>query len=128
MQTETPAVAQRLLVCRISHGVVRSLVSLSFPDGIAEILSPWYAHAVANGPLADYFVRWLLISSIALPLYTVIELILMWEVEEETAAVGIDAIFAFAWFAFFWISVFHAFTHHVLFVRTVCAPLLRHLG
>jgi hypothetical protein len=108
--------AQRLLICRVSHVVLRLLVSINLAEGIAEIFSPQYAHTAANSPLADYVVHWLLISSFALPLYAVLEFMLMWEVEEEAAALWIDAGFALAWFAFFWIRILYLFTHSVLFL------------
>jgi hypothetical protein len=109
-------IAQRLLVSRVSHAVVRLLASVNLAEGIAEIFSPQYAHAAANGPLAHYVLRWLLISSLALPLYAVLEFMFMWEIEEEAAALWIDAGFAFAWSAFFWIRIFYLFTHSVLFL------------
>lgn len=110
--TET---AKRHLICRMSHVLVRSLASINLVAWTIDTLSPRYGHAVANGPESDFFVRWLLISSMALPVYAGIEALLMWSSESEWPALLIDAIFACTWAIFFWLRVAYEFTHRVLF-------------
>jgi hypothetical protein len=52
---------------RFSHLSVRLLAAINLADAAIQVFSPRYAHAVANGPMADVLVRWLVLSSFLLP-------------------------------------------------------------
>jgi hypothetical protein len=52
---------------RLSHLSVRLLAAINLADAAIQVFSPRYAHAVANGPMADVLVRWLVLSSFLLP-------------------------------------------------------------
>jgi hypothetical protein len=99
----------------MSHVLVRSLASINLVAWTIDMLFLRYGHAMANGPLADLFVRWLLISSMALPVYAAGEALLMWSSESEGAALLIDAIFACTWALLFWGRIAYQLTHSVLF-------------
>jgi hypothetical protein len=106
---------QRRVYHRLSHTFLRLLLSLNLAVWIIDILSPRYAHALANAPLNNLFGRWLLISTIALPLCVGAEVSWMWNADGERRALWIDGILALVWFLLFWIRILYLFTHRVLF-------------
>jgi len=110
--TET---AQRHLTYRLSHVFVRSLASMNLVGWTLDTFSPQYTHAMANGPMSNFFMQWLLISSVALPLYTGLEFLWMRSIKSERRALWIDGILTVAWAVFFWIRILYGFTHRVLF-------------
>ena len=110
--TET---AQRHLLYRLSHVFVRSLASMNLVGWTLDMLSPQYTHAMANGSMSNFFMQWLLISSVALPLYTGLEFLWMRTTKSERRALWIDAILTCTWALFFWIRILYLFTHRVLF-------------
>lgn len=111
----TGAPQERLVYRRFSHSFLRLLVSLNVAVWIIDILSPRYAHGLANGPLNKFIVGWLFISTIALPLYTGAEVLWMWSADGERRALWIDGILALVWSLFFWIRTLYLFTHRVMF-------------
>jgi hypothetical protein len=110
------ATIERSPARKLSHVSVRLLAAINLADAAIEMVSPRYAHAVANGPLADVLVRWLIVSSFLLPVWVVFELFWMWEFEDEWRSLWIDAAFAFSWFLTFWLTIGYTFTHRVLFI------------
>lgn len=100
---------------RLSHTLIRLLAAMNLTAGLIDMLSPRYAHALANGRLSDLLVRWLLISSVALPMYAGVEAFWMWEFEGEGRPLLIDAALALTWFLFLWSRILYAFARNVLF-------------
>ena len=100
----------------LSHLSVRLLAAINLANSAIEVFSPRYAHAVANGPMADVLVRWLVLSSFLLPAWVVFEFFWMWEFADEWRSLWIDATFAFTWFLTFWLTSGYYFTHRVLFI------------
>jgi hypothetical protein len=100
----------------LSHVFIRGLATINLADAALESAWPRYAHAVANGRLSEAFIRWLLISSLLLPLLAAIEAFWMWNITVETKALWIDGLFALAWFLTFWLTIGYYFTHRVLFI------------
>ena len=113
--SEMTDIAERHLSYRLSHTVVRSLAVLNIGIWLIDMASPRYAHALANAPQNKFFVGWLFISTLALPLCTGIEVVWMRTAHGERRALWIDGILAVAWAVFFWIRVLYGFTHSVLF-------------
>jgi hypothetical protein len=113
--SEMTDTSERLSICKISHTFLRLLALVNIGLWTIDITSPRYGHALANASMRSFVVGWLFASSIALPLYTGIEVLLMWSSYEETRALLIDGILALGWFLFFWIRVLYGFTHSVLF-------------
>ena len=110
------ATIERNSTRRLSHISVRFLAAINIANAAIEILSPRYAHAVANGTFAVVLVRWLILSSFLLPVWVGFEFFWMWEFADEWRSLWIDATFAFSWFLTFWLTIGYAFTHRVLFI------------
>jgi len=54
---------------------------------------------------------WFVVTSIALPVFVVVESTWIQDDRIRLKAVRIDAVFAIAWFLVFWICMLYAFAH-----------------
>ena len=98
---------------RLPHLLIRSIAVVNLIDAGLEFVYPRYGHALANGPFVMFVVVWFVVTSIALPVFVVVESTWIREKRVSLRAVRIDAVFAVAWFLVFWISMLYAFTHNL---------------
>ena len=104
---------ERYLRHTLSHLLLRLIAVVNLIEVGLELAYPPFGRAVANGPFAIFGDAWLVITSIALPVFVVLESTWLQEAGARRKAVLIDAFFAIAWFLVFWIGVLYAFTHTV---------------
>jgi hypothetical protein len=71
---------------------------------VIEILAPKYGLSTFLHSQKE-IANWYFVSSIALPLYVVFELVWMFRKKAESRAILIDALFAGGWFCLWWIAL-----------------------
>jgi hypothetical protein len=98
---------------QFSHLLVRLIATVNLGGFALATVFPRYSSAVFNGQYGGITAKWLIVSSLLLPVYVAFEAWWMRKNKIESRALWIDVVFAVGWFAALWGAVLYGFGHYV---------------
>ena len=116
IQVRKTLAAQRFLSLRVPRWVLRLTAAVNLVEFSLEALLQSYYRFIEQADKSHLILNWFFISSVALPLWVIVELLLLIKdsTTQLTRTILLDAAFAFGWCLVFWGGILYAFTHYAV--------------